>query len=164
MLRRARLGFTLIELWVALSIVGILSGVALPAYIDYVQRSRVSVTLDALSSYATRMEQRYQDAGSYASDGNCAASLPTTANIALSCSITSSGQGFSAVASGSGSMAGYSYSIDQVGNRVTLSHPKGVKQSSQATFARDCPEAGQARPPPKGVKQSGQATFARDCP
>jgi type IV pilus assembly protein PilE len=100
--------------------------VALPSYIDYVQRSRVPVALDALSSYATRMEQRFQDTGSYASDGSCAASLPTAANFALSCSITNSGQGFSAVATGSGNMTGYSYSIDQMSNRVTLYHPKGV--------------------------------------
>ena len=77
MVRCTRLGFTIIELLVALSIVGILTGVALPSYIDYVQRSRVPVALDALSSYATRMEQRFQDTGSYASDGSCAASLPT---------------------------------------------------------------------------------------
>ena len=120
MVRCTRLGFTIIELLVALSIVGILTGVALPSYIDYVQRSRVPVALDALSSYATRMEQRFQDTGSYASDGSCAASLPTAANFALSCSITNSGQGFSAVATG------YSYSIDQMSNRVTLYHPKGV--------------------------------------
>ena len=126
MARCTRLGFTIIELLVALSIVGILTGVALPSYIDYVQWSRVPVALDALSSHATRMEQRYQDTGSYASNGSCAASLPTAANFALSCSVASSGQGFTAIAAGSGSMAGYSYSIDQMSNRVTLSHPKGV--------------------------------------
>lgn len=126
MVRCRRLGFTIIELLVALSIVGILTGAALPSYIDYVQRSRVPVALDALSSYATRMEQRYQDTGSYAIVGSCATSVPAAANFALSCSVTNSGQGFSAIATGSGSMAGYSYSIDQMSNRLTLSHPKGV--------------------------------------
>ena len=126
MVRGTRLGFTIIELLVALSIVGILTGAALPSYIDYVQRSRVPVALDALSSYATRMEQRYQDTGSYAIGGSCAASVPTAANFALSCSVTNSSQGFSAIAIGSGSMAGYSYSIDQMSTRLTLSHPKGV--------------------------------------
>ena len=66
-------GFTIIELMIGVAIAGILAAVALPAYNSYIQRSKVPVGLDALSAYATRMEQRYQDTGSYrtGSTGGC---------------------------------------------------------------------------------------------
>ena len=66
-------GFTLVELMVTVAIVGILSAVALPAYNSYLKRSRVPAALDALSSYLTRMEQRFQDSGTYANGAACAA-------------------------------------------------------------------------------------------
>ena len=41
----------------------------------------------------------------------------------------SSGSGFTTTATGSGAMAGYTYSIDQNGTRKTVAHPKGVPPS-----------------------------------
>jgi type IV pilus assembly protein PilE len=123
-------GFTLIELMVAIAIVAILSAVALPAYTAYVQRSRVPVALDALASYATRMEQRYQDVGNYGTGSACAVTLPTADNFAVSCSLASSGQAFTATATGSGQMAGYAYTIDSAGVRKTTAHPKGVPSAN----------------------------------
>lgn len=119
-------GFTLIEVLVTIAIVGILSSVALPSYTAYVQRSKVPPGLDALSSYFTRMEQRYQDTGSYANGTNCAVALPAASNYTLSCVITASGQGFTATATGSGPIAGYSYTVNQAGTRNTTAHPKGL--------------------------------------
>ena len=119
-------GFTLIELMVTVAIVAILSSIALPSYSTYIQRSRVPVALDNLSAYATRMEQRYQDTGSYGA-ATCGVAVPGSVdNFTLTCAISGAGQGFTATATGAGRMAGYGYTINHNGVRVTTAHPRGV--------------------------------------
>ncbi|MCW5634253.1 MAG: prepilin-type N-terminal cleavage/methylation domain-containing protein [Rubrivivax sp.] len=122
----SRRGFTLIELLVAIAIVGILAGVALPSYRNYVQRSKVPPALDGLSSYAVRMEQRFQDVGNYTNAGACAVAVPVVADFTITCVISGGGSGFTATATGSGSMAGYTYTINHQGTRATTAHPKGT--------------------------------------
>jgi type IV pilus assembly protein PilE len=126
MSRRRNQGFTLIELMVTVAIVAVLAAVALPSYSNYVQRSRVPPALEGLSSYATRMEQRYQDTGNYQNAGACGVAVPTVANFTVTCAISDGGQGFTATATGSGPMAGYTYTINHRGVRNTTAHPKGT--------------------------------------
>jgi type IV pilus assembly protein PilE len=126
-------GFTIIELMVGVAVVGILAAVALPSYNAYIQRSRVPVGLDALAAYATRMEQRYQDTGSYRSGTTgttCAVTLPTAVNFAVTCATGSDGQSFTATATGSGPVTGYTYTINSAGVRQTTAHPKGTPGSN----------------------------------
>lgn len=119
-------GFTLIELMVAVAIVAILASIALPSYTEHVRRARVPPALEALSSYQTRMEQHFQDVGSYEREGACGVALPTAAHFTIGCVVTSGGTGFVVTATGSGAMAGYAYTIDQRGTRRTTSHPRSV--------------------------------------
>ena len=118
-------GFTLIELMIAVAVVAILMAIALPSYQAYLQRSRVPAALDGLSSLATRMEQCFQDTGTYTGCVACGASVPTPANFGVVCTIPVGGATFSAAATGSGSMAGYTYTINSAGDRATTVHPKG---------------------------------------
>lgn len=129
-MRRSR-GFTLIELLVGMVVLAIITSVALPSYSSYIKRSKVPPGLDALSAYATRMEQRYQDTGNYGT-GSCAVAFPSTgpANFTMTCTLTNSGQGFLATANGSDTLSGYSYTIDQNGTRRTTSHPSGVPSAA----------------------------------
>jgi type IV pilus assembly protein PilE len=119
-------GFTLIELMITVAIVGLLASVALPSYSNYVQRSRVPPAMDGLSSYAVRMEQRYQDSGNYANGTACGVVLPTATHFTFTCALTSVNQGFTATATGSGAMAGYTYTITHAGVRSTTAHPRGL--------------------------------------
>ena len=124
--RKLNQGFTLIELMVTIAIVAILTAVALPAYSSYVQRSRVPPALEGLSSYATRMEQRFQDTASYATAGACGVAVPTVANFTVTCASINAGQGFTATATGGGVMAGYTFTINHLGARATTAHPRGT--------------------------------------
>ena len=131
-------GFTLIELLIAMAVVALLTAVALPSYTKYVQRSKVPVALDGLSTLATRMEQCYQDTGTYTACSPCGNSIPTPANFTLACSIANDGKSYSASATGSGQVSGYTYTIDSSGSRATTAHPLGANSSCWTTRGTSC--------------------------
>ena len=69
-------GFTLIELMIAVVVVAILSAIALPAYTDYITRSKFTEAHTHLADLRVKMEQFFQDNRTYVG-GPCA---PTGAN------------------------------------------------------------------------------------
>ena len=64
--RASARGFTLIELMIAVMIVGILSSIAVPAYSDYVTKSRRAQAKQFMMDLATRQEQFMLDNKTYA--------------------------------------------------------------------------------------------------
>jgi type IV pilus assembly protein PilE len=131
-------GFTLIELMVTVAVIGILAAVALPSYRTYVLRSNVPAALDGLSSYFTRMEQRYQDTGNYANGAACGVVVPTVNRFTITCALSSVNQGFTATATGSGSMTGYTYTITHTGARSTTAHPGGTNTACWSLRGTTC--------------------------
>ncbi|MCR5866600.1 type IV pilin protein [Aquincola sp. J276] len=101
-------------------------------------RSRVPPALDALSALQVRLEQRFQDTGSYAgAPGVCGATNPTIANFTVTCALNGT-NGFTATATGTGPMAGYTYTVNQAGTRATTAHPKGANTTCWTTKGTTC--------------------------
>lgn len=58
-------GFTLIEILIAIVIVGLLSVIAYPSYLEYITRARRGDGQSALLNLASRMERYYSDHNTY---------------------------------------------------------------------------------------------------
>lgn len=58
-------GFTLIELMIAVAVIGILAAIAYPSYVEQVRKSRRADAKAALLSAAQIMERRYTETNSY---------------------------------------------------------------------------------------------------
>ncbi|MDQ9092139.1 type IV pilin protein [Pseudoalteromonas haloplanktis] len=63
--RDGQLGFTLIELMIVLAITAILATIALPAYQNYIERSRAQVAGADLVALSVALENRFQRQLSY---------------------------------------------------------------------------------------------------
>lgn len=116
---KSKAGFSLIELMIAVAIVGILASVALPAYTQYVLRGKLSEAHGTLLTLRTQAEQFFQDNRTYAGfEARCAAT--TGKYFTYACpgpdattyTITATG----VVAEGT---AGFAFSIDQANVRMT---------------------------------------------
>ncbi len=59
MQKKVQQGFTLIELMIVIAIVGILAAIAIPAYQDYVVRSKMSEPMAALAEAKTTVSEYY---------------------------------------------------------------------------------------------------------
>jgi type IV pilus assembly protein PilE len=128
-------GFTLIELMIAIAIIGILTAIALPAYRNYVIRGKLIAGTNALANMRTQMEQYYQDNRTYATVSAPTIVSPCVANAVVAsngnlfnvgCSATSdvpTSTTYTLRATGTGTVAGAVYTIDQSNNMTTVGFP-----------------------------------------
>lgn len=119
-------GFTLIELMIVVAIIGILASIALPAYADYIRRSKISEATSVLSDLRVRMEQFYQDNRSYVSGGTtCGVAMPTQEFFTMSCAGTATTYTLTATGRSGTDVAGFTYTLNQQNARVTTAAPSG---------------------------------------
>ena len=124
MLHRGK-GFTLIELMIAVAVVGILAMVALPAYNDYIRRANISEATAALLTMRTKMEQYYQDNRTFvgACAANTVAPLPVgLKNFNVDCP-TRTATAYTVRATGINSVAGIIFTINEANVRATTVTP-----------------------------------------
>ena len=86
-MKRIQQGFTLIELMIVVAIVGILAAIALPAYQDYVIRSKMSETEAAIAACKTSVSEYLSSHGTVPPN-NTAAGCSTTASQYVSSAST----------------------------------------------------------------------------
>lgn len=122
--RSAQNGFTLIEMMITVAIIGILSAVALPAYQDYVVRGKVPEATSRLATLQVQMEQFFLDSRTYANAPACADDTSTSKYFNFICTAATA-TAFTLRATGKDTMAGFSYTVDQVGNKTTVAVPTG---------------------------------------
>ncbi len=78
MLQRQKIqqGFTLIELMIVVAIIGILASVALPAYQDYIERSKVTGAVSTMSAWKNHVADCYMRNSSLAACANGYMAIP----------------------------------------------------------------------------------------
>jgi type IV pilus assembly protein PilE len=120
-------GFTLIEVLTVVALIGILSAIALPAYSNYVTRGKIPDATSNLAAKRVLMEQYFQDNHSYLLNGACPFDTPATPDVtsskyfAFTCLPAATGAGYTYTATGiaPGTMAGFSYTVDQSNNKAS---------------------------------------------
>ncbi len=144
--RRRAAGFTLIELMITVAIVGILAAIAYPGYRNYVIRGQLVDATNGLAAMQADMERYYQDNRTYIATGgftppcqvvpapiygsftvSCPAALSNSPGTPFT-GATLSPTNFQLEAVGSGNTNGFSFFIDQLGDKastVTAAVPSG---------------------------------------
>ncbi len=126
-MRKSR-GFTLIELMITVAIVGILTAIAYPSYVTYVQDARRADAQGVLLEVAQRMERAFTANGSYLAGGNPAVANTkspqdgneTFYNVVIAATATT----FTVTATRAGAQAG-----DRCGNMTV--NQVGVKTAAE---------------------------------
>lgn len=150
-MRKSVQGFNLVELLIAVVIVGVLAAIAVPAYTENVSRSRRAEAQVALAGYAHALERFYTANNGYKDvvnspaqyDASTANLFPSTVpagtsaaesfyNITLT--ITADGQGYTLTSAPANAQAS-----DKCGSFVlTASGQKSLSGQKSGVVAKDC--------------------------
>lgn len=113
-------GFTLVELMIAVVIVGILSAIAYPSYTAHLTRGRIAAATGGLASWKVQMTQFYMDTKAYDGSKGGVQPVPPTSQYFVFTLPSSTPTSYTLVATGRDSMAGFVYTIDQANGKTSI--------------------------------------------
>jgi type IV pilus assembly protein PilA len=90
-MKRIQQGFTLIELMIVVAIVGILAAIALPAYQDYIIRSKMSEGVAAAAACKTSISEYVSTKNAWPADSDTAGCSSTATTYVASLTVTGNG-------------------------------------------------------------------------
>jgi type IV pilus assembly protein PilE len=138
-------GFTLIEVIMAVAIVGVLSAIALPSYRTHVIRGALTDAVNGLSTMRAQMERHFQDNRTYATAGTFVTPCATTdaaprtfGSFVVSCVGNPTATAFTLQAVGTSGTngAGFTFTINQADVRATTVAPSGWNTCASAWLTR----------------------------
>lgn len=134
--KRFQTGFTLIELMIVVAIMAIIARIAVPAYNDYITRSKLSEAQSFLSAMRTKLEQYFLDQRTYvgACAANTVAPLPTSTEVkyfTYTCpTLTATTFVVQAAGISGQGTGGFTFTIDQLNAKATTAVPTGWTTNS----------------------------------
>jgi type IV pilus assembly protein PilE len=121
---RRSCGFTLIELLVTVVIISIVAAIALPSYADYVIRGKIPDATAGLATRQVQMEQYFQDNQTYVGAPACTSDSTSSNYFTFACA-SSSATAYQLNATGSGTMSGFTFTVDQSNVKTMAAVPSG---------------------------------------
>jgi type IV pilus assembly protein PilE len=131
---KKQLGFTLIELMIVVTIVGILATIAYPAYSDYLIRGRIPDATSGLAAKRVQMEQYFQDNRTYVGAPACAADAATSRFFTFSCNPAATATTYTLEAVGVAPMLGFTYTIDNQNTKTSTITRAGWANTSTSCW------------------------------
>lgn len=121
---KSQRGFSLIELLVTISVIGILASIAIPSYTEHVRQGKIADATSSLADFRIRIEQYFQDTRTYEgyADGMCTPAngspIPTK-YFTYSCVANATTFRMTATGVSSQDLANFVYTIDQNNNKTS---------------------------------------------
>ena len=122
-------GFSLMEIMVAVAIVGILSAIALPAYNQHILRTKLSGGFTSLGTVELTAEQYWANNRTYVgldTSGRLPAAITDFTFAASNLGVST----FTVTATGRAAALGFTYTIDHTGAKKTTQVPTGWTTST----------------------------------
>lgn len=117
-------GFTLIEIMIAVVIIGILAAISLPAYEGYVMRARLLEAHTALASAQPRLEQYWSNNDRTYEGFDESPDMPAAVDNFTYTLDDADRSAYTLTATGRAAAAGFTFTIDQAGKRATTAVPQ----------------------------------------